>query len=72
MTRLGKTLRALRRKRKLTIERVAKKAGIAAKTLSRLESDKKVGGLTIITAVCKVLGLPLSEVAEMAEGEEGE
>ena len=59
--RLGKRLKAIRKERKITLKELSKKSGVQIATLSRMENDLMTGTLESHMAVCKALGVSLSD-----------
>ena len=67
MIRLGKTIKRLRKARKLSLTDVARLSGIQLATLSRIENNKMVGSLSCHLELAKTLGMKLSEFFEEYE-----
>ncbi|MQA79917.1 MAG: cupin domain-containing protein [Streptosporangiales bacterium] len=65
--RIGGRLRAARRARGLTLEKVAGKTGVTKGFLSRLERDDVSPSVASLVAVCNVLGLRVGDLFEPAE-----
>jgi transcriptional regulator with XRE-family HTH domain len=62
---LGEKLAARRIARKLTVEQLAKKAGISERTQRRYESEAGVlGDIDRLGCVAKVLGVPIEAIAQ--------
>lgn len=59
--KIGKKLGTLRRERKMTLKELSEKSSVQVATLSRMEHDKMTGTLESHIAVCKALGIPLSD-----------
>lgn len=72
---LGEVVKALRREKGLTQERLAKQAGITVTYVSRIENGQRNLTWSTLTRLCQGLGVPRSalvaqlEVAEPPEGE---
>ena len=58
----GSSLRMLRRKRKMPLNRLSELSGIQIATLSRMETNKMIGTLKSYANIAKVLRLKLSEL----------
>jgi transcriptional regulator with XRE-family HTH domain len=59
---VGARLRALRKRRRMTIADVAARTGISASTLSRLESGGRRPNLELLLPLARVYGVPLDEL----------
>jgi transcriptional regulator with XRE-family HTH domain len=64
---VGPRLRAIRRRRSLTITDVAATTGISASTLSRLESGGRRPNLELLLPLARVYGVPLDELVGAPE-----
>src|SRR5437660_494478 len=62
---IGASIAALCRQRGMSLETVARKAGIAPTTLRRWERDATRPRLVELQRVCKVLGVPRDEYLEL-------
>jgi len=58
MTR-GETMRAAREKAGLTVRQLAKKAGVTAQCVYRLEHDESPGTVNVVEALADSLGLSI-------------
>lgn len=61
---LGQRLRALRHKRRLTIDQVAEFTGISKGFLSRIERDITSPSVSSLVTICQVLGVRPGEVLD--------
>ena len=59
---LGSRLRALRKERRLSLEQLAGKSGVALATLSRIENGKGTGTFRTHQRIAEALGLSLPEL----------
>lgn len=59
---LGKHIRELRKKKKMTLNEVSEKSGVALATLSRIETGRMTGTLESHIAVAKALDMTLPEL----------
>jgi transcriptional regulator with XRE-family HTH domain len=59
---LGARIRALRKERKLSLEHLAKKSGVAVGSLSRIENDKGGGNSRTIEKVAEALKVSVAEL----------
>lgn len=72
---IGKRLKEMREKRKMTVRTLAKRSGVPQSTLSFIENGKRPGaGLRLETAkrLCWALGVGIGELAGFYEGKPGE
>ena len=67
--KIGKKLRVLRKKKKITLGELSEKSGVQIATLSRMENDIMTGTLQSHIAICKVLGVSLSDFYHDIENE---
>ncbi len=58
---LGKRIRELRKKNRMTLAQVSQKSGVALATISRIETGTMTGTLQSHLRIAKTFGLPLSE-----------
>ena len=58
----GSSLRILRRKRNIPLNRLSELSGIQIATLSRMETNKMVGALKSYVNIAKVLKMKLSDL----------
>jgi transcriptional regulator with XRE-family HTH domain len=58
----GSTLRILRKKRNMPLNRLSELSGVQIATLSRMETDKMVGALKSYMNIARVLKMKLSEL----------
>lgn len=56
---LGPRLRAARRARRLTLDELARRAGVSASTISRLESGKRQANLELLLPLARQLGISI-------------
>ncbi|MFQ6090553.1 MAG: helix-turn-helix domain-containing protein [Candidatus Bipolaricaulia bacterium] len=68
MKDLGRKLRALRRQRGLTLEEVSAHCGLSVSFLSQVERGISSPSIVSLHSICRVLGVPISEVLTDAEG----
>jgi transcriptional regulator with XRE-family HTH domain len=61
---MDRTLKRLRRQRKLTQRELAAKAGVSLGYLSRLEIDMHYPRLSTLRKHAKALGVPMTELLE--------
>lgn len=59
---LGKRIRTLRKERRLSLEKLSAKSGVALATLSRLENGKGAGTFRTHQRIAEALDIPLTEV----------
>ena len=57
---IGKKLRALRSRKRLTLSRLAGETGLSTALLSKLETDRMVPTLQTLVTICQVFGVGLS------------
>jgi transcriptional regulator with XRE-family HTH domain len=62
MDAVGPRLRALRKKRTITLEQLAERTGISISTLSRLESGRRRPTLELLFALAQEYRVPLDEL----------
>jgi transcriptional regulator with XRE-family HTH domain len=67
--KIGKRLKALRKEREITLGELSKKTGVALATLSRMENDLMPGTLKSHMAICKVLGVSITDLYRELEDE---
>ena len=68
----GSSLRILRRKRNMRLNRLSELSGIQIATLSRMETNKMIGTLKSYANIAKVLRLKISELFfELENGRKG-
>ena len=67
--KIGKKLKILRKAQKVTLNELSKKSGVQVATLSRMENDIMTGTLESHIAICKALGISLSEFYREVEEE---
>ena len=60
--KIGNKIRILRKAKKMTLEQLSEKSGVALATLSRIENDKMTGTLESHMNIAKTLGVNLSEL----------
>jgi transcriptional regulator with XRE-family HTH domain len=60
--RLGKKIRKLRRKNKLTQEQLAEKARVTPKYIQYIESAKRVPSLKLTYRIARVLGVKAKDL----------
>ncbi len=65
--KIGKRIRALRKKMGLKLIELSEKSGVALATLSRIEHEKMTGTLDAHLGIAKALGVTLSELYENLE-----
>ena len=58
----GHSLKAIRRKKNITLKVMSELTGVQIATISRMENNKMVGALKSYVNIAKVLGLRLSEL----------
>lgn len=59
--KIGKSLKILRKERKMTLKELSKKSGVQIATLSRIEHNIMTGTLTSHINICKALSISLSD-----------
>lgn len=59
---IGNKIKALRKKRKLTLVELSKASGVQVATLSRMENMKMVGTLESHIAIARVLGVDVTQL----------
>lgn len=69
---IGSRIRALRKERKLSLEQLAKRSGVALATLSRMENDKGGGTFRTHQKIAEALGIPIVELYRGLEEPEPE
>ncbi len=57
---LGETIRTLRKSAGLTLDALAKKAGMSKGSLCSIEKDERPAGLAILKRLAKAMGIPVS------------
>jgi transcriptional regulator with XRE-family HTH domain len=62
LTAVGPRLRALRRRREITLADLSTETGISVSTLSRLESGQRRPNLELLLPLAKAHGVPLDEL----------
>jgi transcriptional regulator with XRE-family HTH domain len=65
--RLGRRVRALRKKRRLTQEQLGERAGIAAKYLGSLERGRENPTVRTLAKIAKALGVELTELFDTGD-----
>src|SRR3989338_6079969 len=65
--KIGKRIKALRKKARMKLIELSEKSGIALATLSRIEHEKMTGTLDAHLGIAKALGITLSELYEDIE-----
>ena len=60
--KIGKRIKELRKEKKMTLNELSKKSGVAIATLSRMEHETMSGTLKSHTNICKALGVSVSDV----------
>jgi transcriptional regulator with XRE-family HTH domain len=68
MENIGKTIRSIRKKKKVSQEDLVKKLGITVQTLSKIENDKGKVHTELLDKICQVLGVELVEFFELSSG----
>ena len=63
---IGKTLKLCRTAKDLSLETVAKRAGISTSYLSRLENDKAEPSLALVSKVAEALEVPVPVIIFLA------
>lgn len=58
--KIGKSLKTLRKKNKVTLKELSDKTGVQIATLSRMENDIMTGTLDSHMKICNILGVPIS------------
>lgn len=66
---LGRRLRAIRERRRLTIEQVASAAGLSKGFLSRVERDFTSPSVSSLVTICQVLGTSPGQMLETPEAQ---
>jgi transcriptional regulator with XRE-family HTH domain len=69
---IGKRLKEMRQKRKMSVRTLSKRSGVPQSTLSFIENGRRLGsGLSLETAkrLCWALGVGIGELAGIYEGE---
>lgn len=70
---LGKRIKALRKDKRMTLDQVAKKSGVAKATLSKIENGIALGTLRTHLKLCEALDVNLSDLyAGIEQGIEGD
>lgn len=67
LDQVGARLRAARQSKGLTLEDVARRAGMSVSTLSRLESGKRQASLELLVPVTRQLGIRLDDLVREDE-----
>ncbi len=62
MISLGKRLRAIRKKRKWTIEVLSEKSKISAVYISQIETGTRVGSLETLITLCNALEVSIEDI----------
>ena len=70
MENIGKTIRLIRKKKKVSQEDLVKKLGITVQTLSKIENDKGKVHTDLLEKVCHILGVELVDFFGMTTGVE--
>ncbi len=60
--KIGEKIRNYRKQKKMTLEELSRKSGVALATLSRMETGKMPGTLRSHTSICEALGVSVSEL----------
>jgi transcriptional regulator with XRE-family HTH domain len=68
--KIGKSLKSLRKEKKITLKELSDKTGVQIATLSRMENDIMTGTLESHMKICQVLGVPLSKFYKELEEDE--
>ncbi|MBX6342881.1 MAG: helix-turn-helix transcriptional regulator, partial [Thermomicrobiaceae bacterium] len=63
--RIGPAIRRLRKQRGLTLDELAREAGISASHLSRLERSQTVPSFTVLAQIAHVLGVQVDEFVRL-------
>src|SRR4051812_11756060 len=71
-THVAEALRRLRTERKLSLTRVAEKAGISVATLSRVETNKQNLDIPLLFTLARVLGVSPAEIVADRDGDGGD
>jgi transcriptional regulator with XRE-family HTH domain len=61
-TRVGETLRRIRREHRLSLRHVAEQAGISVATLSRVETSKQSVDVTLLLALARILRVSVADL----------
>lgn len=61
VSNMGKRIRAIREARELSLNELARRAGVGAASVSRLENEQQGVNVDTLAALCKGLGLSLAE-----------
>jgi DNA-binding XRE family transcriptional regulator len=67
ITKYGKALRSIRREKRLTQEKLAVTCGLSKSYISHIEAERKRPTLDTLEAICKGLGIRVSEFVARAE-----
>ncbi len=67
--RIGKRIRELRKEKKMTLEELSTKSGVALATLSRMENGRMAGTMDSHERICKALNTSLAELYRKVEDE---
>ena len=59
--KIGNKIRDLRKERKMTLQELSEKSGVALATLSRMENNKMTGTLESHISIARTLGITLSD-----------
>lgn len=60
--KIGEKIRTYRKEKRMTLEELSSKSGVALATLSRMETGKMSGTLKAHTNICKSLGISIAEL----------
>ena len=63
----GKSLKIIRKRRKISLRGISDLSGVQVATLSRMESNKMVGTLKNYMNIARAMGLKLSELIKELE-----
>ncbi|PIU41469.1 MAG: hypothetical protein COS99_05255 [Candidatus Omnitrophica bacterium CG07_land_8_20_14_0_80_42_15] len=67
--KIGSKIRELRKERKMTLQELSKKSGVALATLSRIENEIMTGTIGSHMQICKAMDITLPELyAKIEEG----
>ena len=67
---VGSKIRVLRKQKKMTLEELSNKSGVALATLSRIENNKMNGTMHSHLNICKALKVSISELYKELENED--
>jgi transcriptional regulator with XRE-family HTH domain len=59
---IGEKIRSHRKEKRMTLQELSRKSGVALATLSRMETGKMSGTLRSHTNICKSLGISIAEL----------